>query len=160
MDSRRFRSMLEGGLVDEAECWLMLKRLCRSMATSFSKRNDEEVYLPRQESLFLYSSFFLIIFTILLHMYGVCCHSGIVVIVFPFSLTTVDRFFPCCVGRFLMGIVDRCCSVSFDWRWVFSLVLGSTLACCNDSLIIDSSGGRMWLLDWNRVVVGIRIDEC
>ncbi|WZZ27196.1 hypothetical protein YC2023_010597 [Brassica napus] len=84
----------------------------------------------------LYSSFFLIIFIILL---CVCCHSGIVVIVFPFSLTIADRFFSYCVGRFLLGTIDRCCSVSFDRRRVFCLVFGSTVACCNDSWIIDSS---------------------
>ncbi|KAF3569720.1 hypothetical protein F2Q69_00059702 [Brassica cretica] len=75
------------------------------------------------------------------------CHSGIVVIVFSFSLTTVDRFFFCCIGQFLLGTVDRLYSGSFDRRRVFCLVFGSKVACCNDSWIIDSSGGRMWLLD-------------
>ncbi|KAF3588028.1 hypothetical protein F2Q69_00029295 [Brassica cretica] len=52
MGSRRCRSMLEGGLVEEDECRSMFNRSCRSMATSFSKRNDGEVYLSRQKSLF------------------------------------------------------------------------------------------------------------
>ncbi|KAG5384414.1 hypothetical protein IGI04_035884 [Brassica rapa subsp. trilocularis] len=39
-------------------------------------------------------------------------------------------------------------------------VVISTVASCNDSNIIGSSEDPMWLLDWDRVIVGIRIDEC
>ncbi|KAF2574654.1 hypothetical protein F2Q70_00002895 [Brassica cretica] len=58
-----------------------------------------------------------------------------------------------------MATVDRCCSVSFDRRRVFGLVFHTIVASCNDSWIIDSPGGRLWLLDWNGVVVGMRIYE-
>ena len=110
----------------------------------------------------LYSSLLLIIFIILIRMHGVsgvCCHSGVVVVVLPIFWSTVDRFFSGCVGRFLVGTVDRCCNVSFDRCLVFCLVLRSTVACCDVSWIINSSRGRLWLLDWNRVVVGMRIYE-
>ena len=110
----------------------------------------------------LYSSLLLIIFIILLCMHGVssvCCHSGVVVVVLPILWTTVDRFIFWCVGRFLMGPIDRCCSVSFDRRRVFCLILSSTVACCDESWIINTSVGRMWLLDWNRIVVDMRIYE-
>ncbi|KAF3582932.1 hypothetical protein DY000_02029549 [Brassica cretica] len=59
-----------------------------------------------------------------------------------------------------MSIVDRCGCVSFDRRRVFCLVLSSTVACCDESWIINSFGGRLSLLDWNRVVVDMRIYEC
>ena len=93
-------------------------------------------------------------------MSGVGGNSGIVVVVLPIIWTTIDRFVMWYVGQFLMATVDRCCCVSLDRRLVFRLVLGSTVASCNDSWIIDSSGDRLWCLDWDRVVVGIRIDEC
>ncbi|KAF3511661.1 hypothetical protein F2Q69_00007203 [Brassica cretica] len=82
-----------------------------------------------------------------MHMFsGVCCNSGIVVVVLPIIWTTIDRFFLWYVGRFLMTTVDRCC-VSFDRRRVICLVFHSTVASCNDSWIIDSSGDHLWRLD-------------
>ncbi|KAF3541347.1 hypothetical protein F2Q69_00023215 [Brassica cretica] len=54
-----------------------------------------------------------------------------------------------------MATVDRCCCVSLDRRLIFCLVFGSTMASCNDSWNVDSPGGNLWLLDWDRIVVGI-----
>ncbi|KAF3598814.1 hypothetical protein F2Q69_00035051 [Brassica cretica] len=59
-----------------------------------------------------------------------------------------------------MRTVNRCCSLSFDRCLVFCLVLSSTVACCNESWIINSSEGRLWLFDWNRIVVDKWIYEC
>ena len=47
-------------------------------------------------------------------VFGVGCHSGVVVIVLTIFWATVDRFFSWCIGRFLLGTVNRCFSVSFD----------------------------------------------
>ena len=91
---------------------------------------------------------------------GVCGNRGVVVIVLPIIWKTIGRFFMCYVGRFQTATIDRSSCVNIDRGLVFRLVLGSTVASCNDSWIIDSSGGRLGLLDWDRIVVGIRIDEC
>ncbi|KAF3599341.1 hypothetical protein F2Q69_00035775 [Brassica cretica] len=51
-----------------------------------------------------------------------------------------------------MVYVDQHNWMSVDRFRVVRFVLGSTMASCNDSCIIDSSGDRLWLLDWDRVV--------
>ncbi|KAF2532804.1 hypothetical protein F2Q70_00028977 [Brassica cretica] len=94
---------------------------------------EKSIFLIKNGSVF-YSSFLLLIFIILLRMHGVsgvCCHSGIVVVIFPISWTTVDRFFFGNVDRFLVSTVDRGRSVSFDRCRIFCLVLSSTVACCD-----------------------------
>ncbi|KAF3561410.1 hypothetical protein DY000_02013589 [Brassica cretica] len=73
---------------------------------------------------------------------------------------SVDRFVVGSVGRFRIVCVHRRNWMSVDRFRVVRFVLGSTVASCNDSDIIDSSGDRLWLLDLDRVVVGIKIDEC
>ena len=136
-------------LSDEDEYRSMLGLFFRSTAHSFSKRNGGEVYLPHHEWL---CTLYLVpphIFIVLPRMNGaasVCCHSGVVVVVLPIVWTTVDRFFFGCVGRFLVGTIDRCGCVNFDRRRVFCLILSSTVACCDESWIIDSCGGRRGFL--------------
>ena len=122
---------------------------------------EKSIFLIKN-SFVLYISLLHIIFIILLRMHGVsgvCCHSGVVVVILPIFWTTVDRFFFGCVDQFLVGTVDRCGCLSFDRRRVLCLVLSSTVAWCDESWIINSSGGRTWLLDWNRIVVDMRIYE-
>ncbi|KAF3546966.1 hypothetical protein DY000_02006387 [Brassica cretica] len=51
-----------------------------------------------------------------------------------------------------MVCVDRRKWMSVDRFRVVRFVLSSTVASCNDSCIIDSSGDRLWLLDWVRVL--------
>ncbi|KAF2619714.1 hypothetical protein F2Q68_00039255 [Brassica cretica] len=123
---------------------------------------EKSIFLSKN-GFVLYSSLLLIIFIILLRMhgvFGVCCHGGIAVVVLPIVWTTIDRFFFGSVGRFLTGIIDRCCCVSFDRHRVICLIFSSTMACYDESWMINTFGGRLWLLDWNRVVVDMRIYEC
>ena len=143
---------------------------------------EKSIFLSMNSSI-LFSSFLLIILFILLCMqssYGwrccsVHCQGGIVVVVLPIVWTTVDRFFEVIVDRFPIGTVDRCGGVSFDRRGgvsfdqrggvsfdrrgILCLVLCSTVTCCYESWIIDSSGGRMWLYDWNWIVVDMWVYE-
>ena len=160
MGSRQCRSILVFGFSDEVECRTMSRLFCRSMVHSSSKRNDVEVFFLIKNCSVLCSSFLLIIFIILLRMHvvsGVCCYSRVVVVVLPIFWTTVDRFFSWYVSRVWEGTVDRCCSVSFDRRRVLCLLFCSTVACCNDFWISYYSGGRMWLLDWNRIVMDMSV---
>ena len=122
---------------------------------------DKSIFLIKNASV-LYSSFLLIIFIILLSMhgvFGVCLHGGIVVVVLPIAWTTVDRFFLWTVDRFLVGTVDRCGSVSFEKNRIFCLILSSTVTSCDEYWILYSSGGHLWLLDMNGVVVDMWIYE-
>ncbi|KAF2574511.1 hypothetical protein F2Q70_00004208 [Brassica cretica] len=122
---------------------------------------EKSIFHIKNGSVFC-SSFLLIIFIILLCMHGVssvCRHGGIVVVVLTIAWTTVNGFFLSAVNRFLVGTIDRWGGVSFDRRRIFCLILSSTAACCNESRIINSSGGRLWLHDWNRSVVDMGIDK-
>ena len=119
---------------------------------------EKSIFVSKNGSV-LYSSFLLIILIILLRMQGssVHRHGGIVVVILPIAWTTVYRFFLINLDRFLIGTIDRCCGVSFDQCRVLCLVLCSTVACCYESWIINSSGGRLWLHDWNRIVVDMGV---
>ncbi|KAF2576480.1 hypothetical protein F2Q70_00003240 [Brassica cretica] len=136
--------------------FLMKMSLDRCWEASVDRRH---IPIPREileKSIFLsnngfvlYSSFLLIILIILLCMQGssVHRHGGIVVVILSIAWTIVDRLFLINVDRFMIGTVDRYCGVSFDRRRVLCLVLCSTVACCYESWIINSSGGRLWLHD-------------
>ncbi|KAF3534465.1 hypothetical protein DY000_02040353 [Brassica cretica] len=114
--------MLAFRIVVEVECLSMAHLSYQTMVHSFSKRNDVRVNLPHQ---------------------GWLCTQWLVP---PRSLPHT-RF----VGRFRMVYVDQRNWMSVDRFRVVRFVLGSTVASCNDSCIIDSSGDRLWLLDWDRV---------
>ena len=117
---------------------------------------EKSIFLSTDSSV-LYSSFLLRILIIFFYMQGisggyhiVCRHGGIVVVILPIVWTTFDRIFQVIVDRFLVGTVDWCGCVSFKWRRILCLVLNSTLACCYESWIINSSS---WLeLDYSRHV--------
>ena len=122
---------------------------------------EKSIFLIENGSI-LYSSFFLIIFILILCMHGVsgvCRHGGIVVVVLPIAWTTVDRFLVGNVDRFLVGNVDQCRGVRFDQRRILCFVLSSTVACCDESWIINSSGGLLWIHGWIMIVVDVWIYE-
>ena len=126
---------------------------------------EKFIFLSTNTSI-LCSSFLLIIVIILLCMQissvwrccSVYCKGGIVVVILPIVWTTVDRFFEVIVDRF--RTVDRCGGVNFDHCRVLDLVLSSTVTCCYESWIIDSSGGRLWLHNWNWIIADVQVYEC
>ena len=128
------------------------------------------IFILKNRSL-LYSSFFLIIFILLLRMNGVCYHSGVVLVALPIFWTTVDQFFFGYVNRFMIGTVDRSCSVSFDRCRVFCFVPSPKVACCDELWIINSfflskKNGSLILpedvcgFDCNRIVEHKWLYEC
>lgn len=75
--------------------------------------------------------------------------------------TTVDRFFGMGIDRWLNGTVDRWLSLAIDRCFILCLVFSFkvTVACCYESCI-NSSGGRVWLVNSDWIIVDIMVYQC
>ncbi|KAF3536083.1 hypothetical protein F2Q69_00023282 [Brassica cretica] len=75
--------------------------------------------------------------------------------------TTVDRFSGMGIDRWLNGTVDRWLSLAIDRCFILCLVFSFkvAVACCYESCI-NSSGGRVWLVNSDWIIVDVMVYQC